>query len=54
MIAYITLFLLVSHSLGQGQSTTKTPALKADLKQLGESKCDALFQSVSAEFMLMS
>ena len=54
MMIYFTLFLLVSHCLAQRtESPTKEPQLKVELKQLGESKCDALFESVSTEFMLM-
>ena len=48
MIAYITVFLLVSQSVAQ--KTTESPELKKELQNHGESKCDALFESVGFEF----
>lgn len=49
MFSCVVVFLLVSHSLAQEENpgTTKVPAMKTELQQLGDDKCDILFQSVS-------
>mgnify|MGYP002804042159 FL=1 len=45
MIAYLTLLLFVSHSLAQDKPGTTPSGLHGELQQLGENRCDALFQS---------
>lgn len=47
------MLLLLSLSLALGnRPTAKEPQLKAELKQLGQDKCGALFESVGATYCL--